>query len=75
MIVGRRCWQTAGLEAMCVVIVMDGDRIARGIVPRRMAKPGCAGADDRREEQRNRARASATKKAQPSHQLNDDTPI
>lgn len=33
MIVGGRGRETTGLKPVCVVIVMDGNRIARAIVP------------------------------------------
>ena len=70
VIVSRRRRETARLEPVRVVIVVDGDRIAREIVPTRVAE---AGTDDRGEEQRGCAFCHTPKKAQPSHQLNDST--
>jgi len=66
--------QRAAAEAVRVVVVVNGNGIARRVVPAGVAETGGAEAHDARHEQRNGASTTATKQTHETHQPSDCTP-
>ena len=63
----------AAVEAVGVVIVVNGNGIARRVVPSGVTQTAGADADDGRDEQRNRASTTATQHVNETHQPCDCT--
>jgi hypothetical protein len=59
MIRGRRQRERAAVQAVCGVVMVDGDWITPGVIPTQMTPPRGRKSNDARKEQRDRTNGSA----------------